>query len=272
MGRGTGAVHSPNPWALYEELASGIPADLTVVDYQVAGRWAWVKSSSGQVGMAGVYRESGRPVSYSGSAGLFGMPLSEAAGLARSWNFTEAGIGVAAMNACYNAPERGGQVGVDVADLSQGRRARVLGVSRGDSFRVFRERVAGKKVAVVGHFKGLEQVLNPVCDLSILERAPMDGDFPDSAAEYLPPRSDWVFITGSALVNKTLPRLLELSRDAMTAVVGPFTPMTELLFDYGADVLSGFLPQDSEGLCVSLRGIGGGRKYNFGTQVNRARA
>lgn len=263
---------SSNPWALYEELAAGVPADLTVKDYQVAGRWAWVEASDGQVGMAAVYPGDGRPVSFNSMDGLFGLPLREAAGLAKSWNFTEAGIGVAAMNAWYNHPDRGGAVGTDVAELNPGRAARVLGRSHGDSFRVFRDRVAGRKVVVVGHFPGLEEMLAPVCDLAILERNPQRGDYPDSACEFLLPRADWVFITGSALVNKTMPRLLELAGPAMTAVVGPSTPMTGLLYDHGVDVLSGFLPTDCERLTVSLRGIGGGRRFNYGRQVNRAKA
>ncbi|MDH5702897.1 MAG: DUF364 domain-containing protein, partial [Aigarchaeota archaeon] len=40
-------------------------------------------------------------------------------------------------------------------------------------------------------------------------------------------------------INKSLEHLLELSKSAYTIVLGPSTPMSEVLFDYGADMLAG---------------------------------
>ena len=55
----------------------------------------------------------------------------------------------------------------------------------------------------------------------ILEREPKPGDYPDSACEYLLPQCDLAVITGSAAINKTLPRLLELCRGAEVVLTGP---------------------------------------------------
>ena len=105
------------------------------------------------------------------------------------------------------------------------------------------QRFAGGSVAVVGHFPHLEP-LSDHCTLTILERHPSGGDLPDQACEYLLPRQDCVCITGSAVSNKTLPRLLELSRDAYVVLVGPSVPLTTMWFDYGVDLLAGTVVLD----------------------------
>ena len=52
---------------------------------------------------------------------------------------------------------------------------------------------------------------------------------------------DFTIITGSAFINKTLPRLLQLSRHAV--ILGPSTPMSRSILDYGAKELSGYSPK-----------------------------
>jgi hypothetical protein len=55
------------------------------------------------------------------------------------------------------------------------------------------------------------------------------------------PDMDYVFITGLTLVNKTLPRLLELSQKARVILVGPSVPLAPQLFDFGVWELAGTL-------------------------------
>ena len=56
----------------------------------------------------------------------------------------------------------------------------------------------------------LEGILTKA-DVYFIEKRP-------KASEYLLPEMDFGFITGSAFVNKTMPRLLELIKNAHTAV------------------------------------------------------
>ncbi|MEN6473015.1 MAG: DUF364 domain-containing protein, partial [Syntrophaceae bacterium] len=70
------------------------------------------------------------------------------------------------------------------------------------------------------------------------------GDLPDPAAEYILPLQDAVFITATTLINKTLPRLIELSRESFVVLVGPSTPLTPVLFDYGVKALAGTVVVD----------------------------
>lgn len=56
--------------------------------------------------------------------------------------------------------------------------------------------------------------------LYIMDREEKTGAMPDSACEHYLPLCDLVIITGSAAINKTMPRLLELSRNAEVILTG----------------------------------------------------
>lgn len=55
-----------------------------------------------------------------------------------------------------------------------------------------------------------------------------------------------------ALINKTLSRPLELSSRATAVVLGPSTPMNDVLFQHGADTLGGVRVTDPEALVASV--------------------
>jgi len=214
---------------LYDDLIEGIPTDLLVEDFAQGSSWTAVISSEFEGQGAGAcmsFNEATRPASLGGVRR--GMRLRDLAAASRSWNFREASLGVAAINAYYNAKSRletlaGVSFGPD---------------SAADPFLRYREAFSGKKVAAIGHFVDLETRVSPFCDLAILERSLREGDYPDEAAEYLLPGRDFVFITGCTLANKSLPRLLELCRGAFVVLVGPSSPCAPLLFGYGVSALS----------------------------------
>jgi uncharacterized protein (DUF4213/DUF364 family) len=146
----------------------------------------------------------------------------ELAEYAKSWNLIEAGIGVAAINSMIKPM---GKPGINAIDL-------------------IAKEAKGKKVVVVGKFPMLDKVRAVAKELCILELEPdlvdpAEGVLPSTAAEHKIPDSDVLAITGSTLANKSLEHLLELGRDSYTIILGPSTPMSEVLFDYGADVLAG---------------------------------
>jgi len=111
---------------------------------------------------------------------------------------------------------------------------------------------AGKIVTVVGRFPSNERIAQVARRVYFLEMDPREGELPPNACEEVIPESDVVVITATALINKTLPRLLELSRDAMAVVLGPSTPMNNVLFHYGADILAGVRVTDTDELISSV--------------------
>ncbi len=182
-------------------------------------------------------------------AGLEGLCLKEAAEAAKSWNFVEAGMGLAAANAWYNTEERMERLGCYLPFETF--------YTAGLDFR-------GKTVGLIGHLHGPEEMYSQSAAVHIMEKHPHPGDYPDSACEYLLPRCDIVLITGSSLVNKTLPRLLELCRDAYTVVTGPSTPMCPALLELGIDRLAGLVITDPDGMRAHAAQARDGSPYPFG--------
>jgi hypothetical protein len=63
---------------------------------------------------------------------------------------------------------------------------------------------------------------------------------PAESAAGVIPQADVVAITGTALINHTLDGLLALCRpDALVMVLGPSTPLSPVLFEHGATIISG---------------------------------
>jgi uncharacterized protein (DUF4213/DUF364 family) len=253
-----------NKWQQNDELIDGIPDGIKVDDFLIGHHWTTV-GAGGHTGIAMTMDQPG-PASLCPDD-LRGLPLHEAAALSKSWNFMDASVGMAAINAWYNTQEKMVALGVlpaepEAGDLETRKKREAFGASGSE--------VAGKKVTVIGHFPNLERDLKPLCRLTILERCPQEGDFPDSACEFLLPEQDYVFITGVTFTNKTLPRLLQIiDGRAKVAMVGPTVPLAPVLFGHGVDNLSGFCVTDPNilDLCIrraSIFGIfRGGRMVSF---------
>lgn len=232
-----------NPWALYDSLIEGIDPS-PVVDHYVSGV-CWTELWSGpHTGVAMTVNETGPGNSHSGP--IIGKPLKEIAGLIKSWNFLEASLGAAALNCFYNSIEKvqalGGLKGIDMANLKKESRRHK------DALIAFQNEITGKKVAMIGHFPNIEHQFKGRCELTILERNPQIGDYPDPAIEYLISDQDYLFITGMTLTNKTLPRLLELALGKVkVSILGPSICMAPQLLQMGVDNISGY--------CVTDRGL-----------------
>lgn len=218
-------------WDLYDKLIAAVPGDDRVAECTFASSWMCIRTEKGRFGLNAV-----QPGEMPDADTIMGKTLREAAELIKSWRFNEAAAGAAAINAAFNRAE---DFSVD---------------GEQDAFLRYRDLLTGKKVACIGHFAYLESRLKGLCDLTVLERKPSGDDVPDPAAEYLLPEMDAVFITGSAFANKTLPRLLELSKNAFTVISGPSTPMAAELFAFGADALCGFCVTDEEKMYAALNG------------------
>ena len=96
-----------------------------------------------------------------------------------------------------------------------------------DPFIMSQREIRGKKVVTIGHFPYLEKLFEPICDLAIIEHEPdMNGDYPFEAADYLLPECDYAYLNASGLVDKSLPRMLALSRNVeKITLVGPCAPL-----------------------------------------------
>ncbi len=229
-------------WALYDELIDAIPAGITVRDYCVGAHWTYIVADCG-MGVSKTVRGGGRGRFTSSPVDV---DLKTLAGLAKSWNWLEASIGVAAINAFYATPDNIEAMGGEIDDGDGDGRCNPLLSMRG--------RYAGRKVAVVGHFPNIEE-MRKIAQVTVLERdCPLPTDVPDTACEYVLPEQDFVFVTANALIDKTMPRLLDLSCEAKLFVVGPSVVPAKAFFDCGVNGLAGSLVVDARAARAAVKG------------------
>lgn len=246
-------------WQLYDDLIEGIPADCKVDDLVCGTHFAAVCSGD-STGISAVLTDDTVPMILRRKDR--GMSLRLLASCVKSWNFIEASIGQAAINAYYNSLKVCLSNGVEVSNSTH-TEDRIY-----DPFIMYQNAIRNKKVAVVKHFPYVEQLFQPICDLSVLSIYPETGEYPISAAEFIIPECDYVFITCNTFIDKTLPHLLELSSRATVIVVGPSTTMASMLSKYGVDDLSGFVVKDSERAIRMCMGQESGRIYSTGQKVS----
>lgn len=184
----------------------------------------WMAVESRHTGVAHVFR--GRPEFELEDAGaLEGKDVKELVAGLRSWEPIEAGLGLAALSSL-----------IDV----EGEKLNV--------FDYIMTCAPGKTITCVGRFPFFERMAQSAARAYLLEMEPQAGELPSFAAEEVIPQSDLVILTGTSLINKTMERLLELSRNATAIVLGPSTPMSDVLFDFGASVIAGIRVVDRERL------------------------
>lgn len=217
-------------FALYDLLIEGIHTDAVVTNTLMGECWTAVETA-GHFGMAMTTPVDTAPRMLEGD--YTGMQLKELAAAAKSWNLEEAGFGMAAVNAFYNTPEK----------------LELLGAYEPfDNYCTDGVDLKDKRIGVIGHLNMPSSVHEQAKEVLILERNPRPGDYPDSACDFLLPACDVVIMTASTLVNKTLPHLLELCKNAYTILAGPSCPMCPGLLELGIDRIAGLVITDVNGM------------------------
>ncbi len=175
---------------------------------------------------------------------LTGYTGRQLAALVHSSSALEVSIGMAAVNALLPPhPEHCVEINAEEVILSEG---------------------AGRRVAVVGHFPFLPRCQVVASTLWVLEKRPQGDDLPAEAARDVLPQADVVAMSATTLMNRTFDDLIALCRpDALVIVLGPSTPLSPVLFDYGVHILSGSVVEDIDAV---LRAVSEGANFR---QVRR---
>ena len=219
--------------AYYDTLLRNLPDSLTVKKMVHGVSWTAAVLSDGRCGVAMHTSGEGTPRMF---PTLEGLPLNEAAHAVLSWNMEEASEAFAAVNAFYNTQDCG-YLDEDAKTLD--------GVQ-----------IAGRTIGMIGHMIGhsnmTAELLAPAKKLYIMDREEKPGALPDSASEFYLPECDLVIITGSAAINKTLPRLLELSRNAEVVLAGPRVSCCPALLELGIARLNGRIITQPEAMLAAI--------------------
>ena len=217
----------------YEILLSGLPGNLTVRRLVHGISWTAAVLSDGRTGVA--MHTPGETVARMFES-LVGLPLSQAGQAMLSWNMEEASEAFAAVNAFYNhngcghiKPEAKTLDGVEI-----------------------RGRTVGMVGMMIGHSNMTQEDFAEAKKLYIMDREEKAEALPDSACEFYLPLCDLVIITGSAAINKTMPRLLELSRNSEVILTGPTVTCCPELLTLGISRLSGRVITESNAMLKAI--------------------
>ena len=217
----------------YEILLARLPGDLTIQKLVHGISWTAAVLSDGRCGVA--MHTTGETVPRMFGS-LIGLPLNQAGQAMLSWNMEEASEAFAAVNAFYNHPGCG-FVKPEARTLD--------GIE-------MRGRTVGMVGMMIGHSNMTQEDFVPAKKLYIVDREEKAGALPDSACEFCLPLCDLVIITGSAAINKTMPRLLELSRNAEVVLTGPTVSCCPALLELGIQRLSGRVITEKDAMLKAI--------------------
>ena len=203
---------------ILDNLISTLNRDSVVHEVHVCAFWTVVVSRN--CGMASTFREE-HPYHQAvrGVGSLTGKSALELAEYARSDNLLEASIGMAAINSLID---------IDEAKCVEE-----------NAFDILLREGTDKNIAVVGHFPGISRLQSVARKLWVIEQRPLEGDLPAEAAEEILPKANVVGITGTSFINHTIEKLLDMSKNSFVVLIGPTSPLSPVLFDYGVDVIGG---------------------------------
>jgi len=216
-----------------DDIIAGIKADDPVKEVRACMFWTAVVSK--RCGLASTLSEEGphhvkNPVP---EAGLLTTKTAlELALYANSASLPEASIGLAAINS--------------LIDIDHERCADK------NALEILKEKSQGKRVAIIGHFPFIPKLRQVASELWVLEKHPIEGDLPESETAGILAKADVVGITGTTLINHTFEGLMELCKNSFVVVLGPSTPLSPVLFDYGVDALSGVEVTDADSVLHSI--------------------
>ncbi len=205
---------------ILREILNKLEQDAPVKEVRVGPFWTAVWSR--YCGMASTVFEcehnSTLPVREAGR--LTYKTAQELGEYAWSDSLLERSIGLAAINSLLEIEEDTGQE-INAAD-------------------VLMQHGKGRKICIVGHFPFVPKLQQAAKKLWVLEKRPRLDDLPAQQASRVLPEAEVVAITGTALLNGTMERLLSLCRkEAMVMVLGPTTPLSPVWFAHGVNLVSG---------------------------------
>ncbi len=208
---------------IYEDLISTVKDDFDTNVANLSISIRWIAAITKKLGISITY-DNEKHMTGIEDAGYFkGKKAFELLEYLKTFDTLKVGIGLATLNSLIKIPEKYEQFNV---------------------FDYLLEKSKDKKILFIGHFEDIEKLKGIAKEIVIIERKPKGGDYLDTFQEYLIPEADIVAITGSTFANKSIKRILELSKDKYTIVFGPSTPLSEVLFDYGVDMIGGIVVKD----------------------------
>lgn len=224
---------------LVNELLNTLIRPDAIVEQVVAGGKFIAVTAGGRMGLASLLGAKPRENESSLTRDLIGQTAAQAAQyLTHSSPFAIC-LGLAALNAA-NTPQPASVVKSDasaeflIAKLAQ------------DGI-----------VGLVGHFPFTEALRQKVGKLHLFELKDVPGAVPKDQWETVLPQVDVMAVTATALLTRQMAYFLARADQAKIIILGPTTPFSQALFQFGADYLCGSVVTDQQRVLEGIRaGIG----------------
>jgi uncharacterized protein (DUF4213/DUF364 family) len=206
-------------------------------DFQVKGVHTcvfWTAVISKHCGLSSTFRGEGAPHDRGvrDVGNLTRKKALELAEYAKSESLLEASIGMAAINS--------------LIDIDESK------CVEKNALEIILEKGGGKNVAIVGHFPWIPKLKEKVQNLWVIEQRLREGDLPAKEADRILPQCDVVGITGTSFINHTIEGLLNLCKKPFVVLIGPTSPLSPILFEYGIDAICGSEVIDEDKLIQSI--------------------
>lgn len=206
-----------------QELVESLRIDLPVTAGVVGSHLIAVASR--RLGLAAHLHGKGQTevvVSEEGVKTLIGRSACDLASWLLEDHWVRAGIGMAALNSVLEIDH---QALIEV-----------------NAKQIIADRAIGKNLMVVGHFPFIGQLRSQVRNLWVMEKEPRNGELSEEEGYQDLAEADVVAITGSCLINHTFDRIMANCKPgSFKVMLGPSTPLSTILLEYGLDVIGGAL-------------------------------
>jgi len=143
-----------------------------------------------------------------------------------SENWLEASLGMAAINSA-----------LPIQTKTQNINAKEIIVKKG----------RGKKVGIIGHFPFIEKFQNQFEKLYVFEKDPRNKDLSEKEIPDYLPQADVIAISSTTLTNHTFENIMQnIKKDCFVILLGPTSPVSPILFDFGVNAVSGVYFDNNE--------------------------
>jgi uncharacterized protein (DUF4213/DUF364 family) len=219
---------------ILDDIIGSLPEDSKDIKVrEVRTCTCWTAVVSRKCGLASTFLDRYVPRRRVRGVGqLTRMTALELAEYAKSDILQEASIGMAAINSLIEFDE------------SKCREE--------NAFAVLAEKGEGKRIAVIGYYPWIPKLREIAKELWVLDTKPQVRDLPPQAAPEIIPEADVVAVTGTSFINHTVEALLSLCKDKFVIMLGPTSPMSAVLFDYGVDIIAGAKVVDTEKVLLTI--------------------
>lgn len=221
---------------LVEDLISSMDKlSAIITDVAVGARFLGISAQDGPkvcTGLASTLGFSPTEGEHQRVRAMVGQPLGRAAELLHEDSGFSICLGTAVLNAGIDPPENQPDIQASI---------------------IMAEKTAGGEAVLVGEFPFTEWLRERVGTLHLFELNDVPNRTPPEKWDEILGRCRVLGLTGTSLITRSMASFLRKAPQAFVVIIGPSTPLSPVLFSYGADVLAGCRVESVQPVFAGIR-------------------